>query len=183
MGTAQGDEYARPEHRREVALFQISKFLITNRQYREFVKQTGHPAPAHWAGDNPSAALLEQPVTRISWREAKDYCNWLTSQTGIGYRLPTEAEWEYLARNRDKYGINEILTKYLEWTDDEFRLYPGAKVKLPEQLANTRTYIFRGRGDEKAIEPATLRFWQKDDYSESDLGFRVAVSGATNQPE
>ena len=68
---------------------------MTNAQYLDFVRATGHPAPPHWQEGTIPDGLDRHPVTYVDWFDASAYCRF------TGTRLPTEAEWEKGARGPD----------------------------------------------------------------------------------
>ncbi len=76
----------------------MSRFEITNYQYAMFVQDTGHTPPADWESVSYPEDQAYIPVTNVSWYDAYAFSEWLARKTGLDVRLPTEAQWERVAR-------------------------------------------------------------------------------------
>ena len=89
--------------------FYMGKYEVTQEQW-EAVMGSGFL----WFGGNPSYNKGQTlPVTNVSWEDCQDFIKKLNAQTKGGYRLPTEAEWEYACRagTTTAYSYGENLTK------------------------------------------------------------------------
>ena len=126
MGSNNDGDDAKPIHSVTLNSFYMAKTECTLGQFRKFIQATGYKTTAEqegwsdiWTGskfDKQNGVTWEydsfgfkrsptqemQPVIHVSWGDAARYCQWLSSQTGKTYRLPTEAEWEYAAKGGNK---------------------------------------------------------------------------------
>ena len=92
--------------------FWMAACEISNEQYRQFHSthdsryyQKRYPAlepgAAGWVGPDARGVTLNadnQPVVRVSWDDAMEFCRWLSARTGLRFNLPTEAQWEWACR-------------------------------------------------------------------------------------
>lgn len=90
-----------PAHQVTLPAYYLGRTEVTNRQYLEFVKATGHPAPPDWVNNSYPTGTDDLPVTRVSWNDADAYCRWRAQRDRLDIRLPTEDEWEHAARGND----------------------------------------------------------------------------------
>lgn len=110
MGSNSGEPDERPVHTVTLTDYYIGKYEVTVEQYKAFCKETGRSLPsspnATWYEEHPNAAKWDwnskHPIVNVKWKEAMDYCNWLSKKTGHNYTLPTEAQWEFAARGGTK---------------------------------------------------------------------------------
>ena len=105
MGSTEGYAHEEPVHTVRVGDFYIGKYEVTQAEWEEVMGSN----PSYFKGTN-------RPVEQVSWYDAVEYCNKRSQREGLtpvyringesvtadwnadGYRLPTEAEWEYAAR-------------------------------------------------------------------------------------
>jgi formylglycine-generating enzyme required for sulfatase activity len=98
MGSDHGEPASGPAHTVQLSTYYIDQHEVTNRQFREFLKDTkyqGQP-PGKWLTDPRMLAASEDaPAVFVSSQDAEEYALWAHK------RLPTEAQWEMAARSLD----------------------------------------------------------------------------------
>lgn len=100
--TSGGGDTNKPIKRSIIDKFSIAETEVTNSEYSEFIKETGHKAPEGWEKEVFPKDTDNFPVVNISWKDAKDYCDWLGKKLDMTVRLPSEAEWELAARGKEQ---------------------------------------------------------------------------------
>jgi eukaryotic-like serine/threonine-protein kinase len=102
MGRKGGPPQENPAHPVTVQPFLMDRTEVSNTEYADFVREASHPAPAHWIGNKPPFGQEMWPVVNVSFDDATAFATWRSKRDGVTYRLPTEEEWEYAARNGEQ---------------------------------------------------------------------------------
>jgi len=162
MGDTWGDGYSDELPVHQVTLtydFYIGKYETTFDEYDAFCEATGKSSP-----DDENWGRGNRPVINVSWNDAIAYCNWLSDKEKlpkaydsngnlldkngsittdpskvVGYRLPTEAEWEYAARGGKynspyKYSGSDNVNDVAWYSSNSGNMTHEVGLKLPNAL-------------------------------------------------
>jgi formylglycine-generating enzyme required for sulfatase activity len=149
--------------------FYLAGHPVTVAQFRQFVEGSGYLTEAEKAGDtnnwkNPGFFQGDNhPVVRVSHNDALAFLGWLNVQAeenNRGYRLPTEAEWEYACRAR-----TDGLYGYSDDSENLVRFANVADVSHKKQFPNS-TCI---RGDDGFVYTAPVGFFEHNAWHLYDM--------------
>ncbi|GEM_PF-1521564 len=165
-----------PPHRVRLNSLWIQKYEATFAQFDAFCDQTycGTWQVLFYTVNKPPDFFMgrgRNPVTMVSWEDAMNFALWLSSQLGLPFRLPTQDEWEFAARERGKNtvypGFSPGRAEDYAWFVNNGMLYPRrVGLKLPNALG---LYDMVGN----VLE------WCMDDYGP---GEKVLKGGNVNSP-
>jgi formylglycine-generating enzyme required for sulfatase activity/serine/threonine protein kinase len=105
MGRNDGPPQERPEHSVAVQKFYMDRTEVTNAEYAEFVRDMNYEPPSDWVKGKPLPGQEKWPVVSVSPKDAEAFAAWRSRRDGVIYRLPTEDEWEFAARNGGEHKL------------------------------------------------------------------------------
>ncbi|MGB6452438.1 MAG: PEGA domain-containing protein [Steroidobacteraceae bacterium] len=178
--------------------FYIGVREVTNAEFGEFrpERTTGQPGDSSRSSGS-GASDPRAPVTGVSWDDAVEYCNWLSHRDGLepayhrrggtyalrvpvtdGYRLPTEAEWEYAARRLLPGGSGAYLESgnISEWVNDFYQpSVDGAPATDPLGPHDGVRHVVRAWRGPAPAGAAQRTVWRDGgDGASVAVGFRIA---------
>jgi len=138
MGSNNGKSDEQPPHQVNINYdFEIGKYEVTNQEFVKFLNDVSD-VKSKWLDDKSQdedshivksgssysveSGYANHPIIEVSWFGAKAYTKWLSGKTGKNYRLPTEAEWEFIARagtqTKWSFGDSKNDLKNYAWYDE-----------------------------------------------------------------
>lgn len=192
---------AEPRHEVEIPVpFAIGRNELRRVDFARFVEATGRSVrgcwiltPRGWAFRpdlgwlNPGFPQSDNdPVVCVSWEDAHAYTYWLSAQTRQSYRLPTEAEWEYVARagtttarpwgeeiGRNFANCRGCGSRWDNLRTAPVRSFPDNGFRVHELLGNVEEWVQDCWHEDYAGAPGDGTAWQ-----EGSCTFRVFRGGA-----
>lgn len=125
-----GEQNERPVHRVCVDAFYIGKYEVTREQWNVFTGTLPISASDNDCGPNC-------PVGGATWYDAKFYARRLSEETGLTFRLPTEAEWEYACRSgglEERYSGSAVANEVAWHGGNSGRQAHAVGTKAPNSL-------------------------------------------------
>ena len=100
MGSENGVSDEQPVHRVTIAAFELARHELTWGEWQQCESAAVCPVleRPNWINEMEAAKRTQHPVVNVSWDEAQIYIGWINTVTDGGYRLPSEAEFEYALR-------------------------------------------------------------------------------------
>ncbi|NRA42697.1 MAG: SUMF1/EgtB/PvdO family nonheme iron enzyme [Pseudomonadales bacterium] len=177
-GSGHDDE--RPAVARQVDSFYVAKYEVTERQYWAYLTLTQQAVNDDWR-----LSLL--PVSSISYNQAKQFTDWLSSRSAAHYRLPMEHEWEFIAKRAqgsaihqiahcegcshwgntgslpvgsltaDQLGLFDIFGNLWEWVEDCYQPYTSTDLPMSAANDDSNCQTRVVRGGSWGDMPKTLR--------------------------
>lgn len=155
--------------------FWMAEMEISNRQFAQFDPKHDSlyqdlPGKDQIARGYP-ANQPDQPVVRVSWYQAVDFCKWLSARTGRKFSLPTESQWEWACRcgfetapqnllgrygskwsaadnvgigAANAWGLKDVYGNVSEWTITSYRPYPYRADDGRNDPASAESKVVRG---------------------------------------
>jgi len=168
--------------------FLVSKFLVTESQF--------------FLSKGSNSGSKELPIRNISWEEAAAFCNWLSKKEGYkpfyifkengsyelninstGYRLLTEAEWEYIARGSDRKiypwgNVQEVSEAVGNFADESLNGEVNFYIKNYYDDYKERSPIDAFSPNEKGLHDlgGNLSEWVTDFYSEDLISSKESLN-------
>jgi len=149
MGDADGPPDERPLHRVRIDKpFWMGALEVTNAQYHRFdpahdSRYINHVNSNHETRGFP-VNEPDQPVVRVTWKQAMAFCRWLSETTGQEFTLPTEAQWEWAARagTATPFYYGYLKTNFAQWAN-----MADASLKGFAEHARSHGFLYRIQPD------------------------------------